>query len=284
MQTWWAWGDSLLSGAMHAATHSDRAPLLPLAMLCLSTVLLVAMEQYGWGALAWMVGVMLLVKTPRVDVRRRLGILFGAVAVLAIAPIHTDRSTAHFLELGACFAAVVFVPTWLLRRDQAVIEWRLWPKRLQRLDLFYTAISIPLAWCIIRVYFFVINPELPSHWPMPMAPSADAHWRLFIGINAVGIWDELFFVNTVYGILRSLYPARIANGAQAVVYTAVLYDMAFTGIGPLVVYAFALTQGAMYERSRCLLYVLIVHLIVDAFLVAAILEFHYPAGGLRWLH
>ena len=52
--------------------------------------------------------------------------------------------------------------------------------------------------------------------------------------------------------------------------------MAFTGVGPIVVYAFALTQGAMYERSRCLLYVLIVHLIVDAFLVFAILQYHYP--------
>jgi hypothetical protein len=38
----------------------------------------------------------------------------------------------------------------------------------------------------------------------------------------------------------------------------------------------------MYERSRCLLYVLIVHLIVDAFLVAAILQYHYPGLALRW--
>ena len=100
--------------------------------------------------------------------------------------------------------------------------------------------------------------------------------RLVAGINCVGIWDELFFVNTVYGLLRGVFPARIANPAQAVVYTSVLYDMAFTGHGVWIVYLFALTQGLMYEKSRVLLWVLIVHLIVDLWLVLAIVQWHYP--------
>jgi hypothetical protein len=87
-------------------------------------------------------------------------------------------------------------------------------------------------------------------------------------------------VNTVYAILRGIFPARIANAAQAVVYTSVLYDMAFTGHGIWIVYLFALTQGVMYEKSRVLLYVLIVHLIVDAFLVMAILQYYYPTHSL----
>ena len=67
----------------------------------------------------------------------------------------------------------------------------------------------------------------------------------------------------------------IANAAQAVIYTSILHKMAFTGLGPYLIYVFAITQGIMYEKSRCLLYVLIVHLIVDAFLVEAILKYHY---------
>ena len=67
----------------------------------------------------------------------------------------------------------------------------------------------------------------------------------------------------------------MANAAQAVVYTSVLYDMAFTGAGPVIVYLFALTQGSMYDGSRSLLWVLLVHLIVDFFLVAAILHHYY---------
>ena len=46
------------------------------------------------------------------------------------------------------------------------------------------------------------------------------------------------------------------------IYTTVLWTMAFRGFGPLFVYLFALTQGAMFERSKVLLWVLLVHLIV----------------------
>jgi hypothetical protein len=56
--------------------------------------------------------------------------------------------------------------------------------------------------------------------------------------------------------------------------------MAFTGAGPFIVYLFALTQGAMFKESDSLLYVLVVHLIVDAFLFAAILHHYYPGAPL----
>ena len=110
--------------------------------------------------------------------------------------------------------------------------------------------------------------------------------RLFVGINSVGIWDELFFVNVSFAVLRSLFRFRTANAIQAVLYTSVLYDMAFTGIGPFIVYLFAWTQGAMFEESENLLFVLVVHLIVDAFLISAIVGFHYPGHHLDflWFH
>jgi membrane protease YdiL (CAAX protease family) len=254
---------------------AGRAAHWTLAALSLATPLLIPMESYPAGAAVFLCGVILLTRVPE-QLRLRLSILFGAVLLLAIAPVNTERSNEHFLVLGSFFAVVVFVPTILLRHQPGAIEWRFWPRQFQWLDVFYVAISIPIAWGVLRWYFFVATPELAENWPMPDEFSQEARWRLFFGINAVGIWDELFFVNTVYGIMRSCFPKRVANVAQAVVYTAVLNDMAFTGVGPIVVYAFALTQGAMYERSRCLLYVLIVHLIVDAFLVFAILQYHYP--------
>lgn len=254
----------------------EPAAYWTLAALCLATPLLIPMEQYLAGGVVFMCGVaLLLTRCPR-HLRLRLGILYGAVLLLTAAPINTDRSNEHMLVLGIYFAAVVFVPTLLLRSTPDAIDWRFWPRSFQWLDVFYVGISIPLAWVVLRWYFFTATPDLGANWPMPAEYGEEARWRLFIGINGVGIWDELFFVNTVYGIMRSCFPKDTANLAQAVVYTAVLNDMAFTGVGPIVVYIFALTQGAMYERSRCLLYVLIVHLIVDAFLVLAILRYHYP--------
>ena len=39
--------------------------------------------------------------------------------------------------------------------------------------------------------------------------------KLFVGINCVGIWDELFFVNVVFNLLRVEFPFWVANFAQA---------------------------------------------------------------------
>ena len=60
---------------------------------------------------------------------------------------------------------------------------------------------------------------------------------------------------------------------------AVLNDMAFNGAGPLFVYAFALIQGTLFEKTENLLYVLVVHLIVDYFLFQEIVTSYYPASA-----
>lgn len=256
-------------------------PMAPLLAFCAATVLLIPVENFPAGLAAWALAAVLTALQPDARVRRNLGVLLACILVLAFAPIHTDLSTPHFLTLGGAFLAVVLGPALFMRwKAPGEVRWRLWPVGFSARDLIYTLISIPLAWGVIEVYFFYLNPELPTHWPLPAQFGVDAIKRLAIGINCVGIWDELFFVNTVYAILRGVFPARIANPAQAVVYTSVLYDMAFTGHGVWIVYLFALTQGVMYEKSRVLLYVLIVHLIVDLFLVMAIVQYHYPAHSL----
>lgn len=248
-----------------------------LVAACLATVLLVPLEIYIPGAILWALALLFSLRDPDRAFRLRMSVLLGAILLLAFAPINTDTSTPHFIELGLYFLAVVILPAAILKRyDPGVLDFRFWPQQFRWLDLFYVAISIPLAWGVIELYFFKINPELPTHWPLPQPYDQEAVWRLFAGINCVGIWDELFFVNTVYALLLSLFPRKIANLAQAVVYASVLNDMAFTGVGPLIIYLFALTQGSMYSESKCLLYVLIVHIIVDAFLVAAIIQYHYP--------
>ena len=73
------------------------------------------------------------------------------------------------------------------------------------------------SWGILKFYWWV-NPNLHLQWTMP--PEADPHEikMLFLGINCVGIWDELFFVNTVFAVLRSLFAYRISNVVQAIVF------------------------------------------------------------------
>lgn len=241
-----------------------------------STFLLVPLEQYLAGGLLWALALGLVLRDPSPQLRRRMGVLLGCVGLLAFTPIDTRLEPIKFLTLGGPFLAVIVVPALVLgRTDPGVIRYRLWPRRFRWLDVFYVAISVPLAWFVLD-WYFDFNSLMPYQWPLPPEQDDASMTFLFWGINGVGVWDELFFVNTVFAVLRSLFRFRVANLVQAVVYMSILYDMAFAGIGPLLVYLFALTQGSMFEESENLLYVLVVHLIVDYFLYWEIVSGHYP--------
>ena len=237
--------------------------------------------SHSIGALAWLISAYYAWSTKDRKMRRNFSLLLGCVAVLSFAPINTDLSTEHFIKIGTAFLIVVLGPYLYMKlKAPGEVDWGFWPRGFSKRDTIYTIISIPLAWGIIWLYFFHLTPDLATNWPMPAERDPDMVRRLVIGINCVGIWDELFFINTVFVLLRGIYPLWMANLGQAVVYTSVLYTMAFTGWGPVIVYLFALTQGIMYERSGVLIYVLVVHLIVDVFLVLAILHYYYPGGPL----
>lgn len=259
--------------------------MLTLLAFAVATVLLIPLEQFPAGLVVWALALVLAWRSGHPLVRRNFSLLLLCVLILGFAPINTNLDTAHFFTLGIPFLAVILIPYLYLKwRSPEEVDLGFWPRGFSLRDIIYTIISIPLAWGIIWVYFFYLSPEMPLQWPMPEQYDRDAVRRLTIGINCVGIWDELFFINTCYVLLRAIYPARIANAGQAVVYTSVLYHMAFIGAGPVIVYLFALTQGAMYEKSRVLLWVLIVHLIVDLFLVLAILEHYYPDQVINLFH
>ncbi len=249
-------------------------------------VLNIAVQSYWLGIPVFAAASALVARDPSRALRRRMGVLLACVAILTLADINTGLTDANFLRVGIPFATVIVLPGLILARtDPGVIRYRLWPRRFRWLDVFYVAVSIPLAWGILKFYWWV-DPFMPTHWPLPPVFDRDQVLRLFVGINSVGIWDELFFVNISFAVLRSLFPFRVANATQAVLYTSVLFDMAFTGVGPFIVYLFAWTQGSMFEESESLFYVLFVHLIVDAFLVSAIVGSHYPGHHLDflWFH
>lgn len=256
---------------------------LMLGAFGVGVVFLTAVPELVLGIPALLLAALLIYRDPERAVRRRMGVLVGCIVILACCNINTSTATANFLQVGIPFGLVAFLPALILRRtDPGVIRYRFWPLHWRKVDVIYTVISIPLAWLVLKGYW-AVNPELYKNWALPAEFDEGEIRRLFLGINMVGIWDELFFVNTVFAVLRSLFSFPVANALQAVVYTAVLYDMAFTGIGPIIIYAFAWTQGAMFEKSESLLWVLLVHLIVDYFLVAAIVGSYYPGIGLGYL-
>jgi hypothetical protein len=272
--------------------HADdvRTSLPTLLSLLLSSVFLIPLDNAFFGisvplriiagSLSALVFLFFWTREPP---GRKLPYLALAVAlaILVVAPISTSLRATHIFWLALCFTAVLVIPAFMLRKT-GIITFHFWPKHLDWVDVGYTLLSIPLAWAAFELYFKVLSPEVPFNWKLGAEPNNAELFTLFMGINAVGIWDELFFVNTSFAILRSLFPFRSANLAQSVIYMIVLYDMAFTGWGPVFVYILALTQGFMFERSRVLLWVLIVHLIVDYFLFQAIVTKYYPTLDVWW--
>ena len=84
-----------------------------------------------------------------------------------------------------------------------------------------------LAWLILPNYF--INSGTYLNWPAPREPSELA--RLFVGVNAVGLWDELFFICGVFTLLRRHFPIWQANLLQAVIFVSFLWELGYTELG-----------------------------------------------------
>ena len=57
--------------------------------------------------------------------------------------------------------------------------------------------------------------------------------RLFIGVNAVGLWDELFFICTAFALFRRHFPLWQANILQATIFVSFLWELGYQSWGPL---------------------------------------------------
>ncbi|HQW28567.1 MAG: hypothetical protein KA152_10220 [Verrucomicrobiales bacterium] len=272
----------------------NRRRILMLVSFALATILLIPAGQWVVGLPFVVAATWLIATDEEPKLRRRMVILLGCVLILGLCDINPGLSNENFLKLGIPFTLVIVLPSLIqhfgdrgVGRGPGIIRYRFWPVHWRKHDIIYTVLSIPLAWIILKSYEWgnrtFLNDELFRHWLLPAEPDPAIIKRLFAGINLVGIWDELFFVNTAFALLRSLFNFRVANTMQAILYTAVLYDMAFTGCGIFIVFFFAWTQGSMFEKSESLLWVLLVHLIVDYFLVAFIVQAYYPDYGLDFL-
>ena len=100
-----------------------------LVAFCLSTPLLIAFGAPIPGILAWGISLAATIATRDGAFQRRLGTLLATILVLALAPIHTDTSTAHFISLGIPFFLVIAGPeVFLGRPDPGVIGFRIWAR------------------------------------------------------------------------------------------------------------------------------------------------------------
>ena len=216
------------------------------------------------------------------DRRRLTSGLFNDLVLVAIGmvivsttSVVADVSWGNFIRVGIVLALAAAVPYLISRfwfKNRLIrFPWRgAWP--WSRLQWGYLFMVLFLGWLILPFYFITTGVYL--NWPEVTQPDEIA--RLFVGVNAVGTWDELFFICTVFVLFKRHLPVWQANILQMVIFVSFLWELGYQAWGPLLTIPFALLQGAIFTQTKSLAYVLTVHLLFDLAVFLVIVHARNP--------
>lgn len=207
---------------------------------------------------------------------RDLLLVGGGVTIISAVPITTDIGFAHMLQMGTAMILAVGLPYMVSRfvyRDHAIRFPVLTGQRWTRVEWWYLAAVVAIGYFLLPVY--MINTGVYQNWPDVSDPGGVA--RLFLGTNALGIWDELFFICTCFALFRRHFPDWQANLLQAVLFTSFLYELGFHSWGPLIIFPFALVQAWIFKLTKSLSYIVTVHLLFDFVLFLVLVHAHNRA-------
>lgn len=208
---------------------------------------------------------------------RDLLLIALGITIVSLVSVKADISWLNILVLGTVFTAAVAVPfvvdRFVYRRRAIRFPWRSGRKWTRGEKVYLFAVPA-LGWLILPFYF--LTSGVYENWPDVETPSEIA--RLFVGVNAVGTWDELFFICTCYALLLRHFRPWLANILQAIIFVSFLWELGYQAWGPLLTIPFALVQGMLFHRTRSLTFVLIVHLLFDLVVFLVIVHAHDPAA------
>jgi membrane protease YdiL (CAAX protease family) len=271
--------------------------LAPALLVCLAApaFFVVRVPWLGWVLLAAGLAVALL--TERMDAAarppapggsirppsllRNLSLIAVGLLIVSAIPLKAELDNLAILRFAIALGGAVAVPYAISRwvyQDRAIrFPWR-GGGRWTRFQWTWLIAVLLLGWLILPFYFITSGVYL--NWPVVDTPELIA--RLFVGVGAVGIWDELFFICTCLALLRRHFPFWQANILQSVVFVSFLWELGYQAWGPLLTIPFALLQGFIFMKTRSLTYVVTVHLLFDAVVFLVLVHAHNP-GMLDWL-
>lgn len=196
------------------------------------------------------------------------------LAIVSSISVAANLDYPNMLLMGTVLTLAVAVPYLIDRKvyRSRTIRFPVPRTAWTRLEKGWLAAAAVLAWLILPTYF--IGSGAYRNWPAVAAPDEVA--RLFVGVNAVGIWDELFFICVVFTLLRRHLPDWQAIPVQAIVFVSFLWELGYREWGPAITIPFAMVQAYIFTRTRSLPYVIAVHLLFDFFVFLVIVHAHHP--------
>ena len=246
--------------------------IVPLLLVSAAGLLLFGLEQTLAGYVLLSAALFVANIINRELARDFLLVAIG-IFIVSLVPVTTDISYLHMLQMALAMTAAVGVPYAISRyiyKDHLIKFPFGFKEPWGKEKWLYLGLVLIVGYLVLPIY--MISMGMYLNWPA--ASDASSVFRLFIGTNALGIWDELFFICTVFAVFRKHVSFWTANLLQAVIFTSFLYELGFEGIGPFMIYAFALTQGYIFKKTHSLFYLLCVHLLFDFILFLVLLHAH----------
>ncbi len=234
----------------------------------------------GWVLLVAGIGFAAALERGRIaastpSLTRDLSLIAVGLAIVSTMSLEAkldDASMVRFtLVLGGAVAVPYALSRWVYRDRAIAFPWR-GGGRWRPWQWGWLAAVLVLGWLILPFYFITSGVYL--NWPVVDEPGLIA--RLFVGVGAVGIWDELFFICTVFAALRRHLADVTANVLQAIVFVSFLWELGYRAWGPVLTIPFALLQAVIFLKTRSLAYVVTVHLLFDAVVFAVLVHAHNP--------
>ncbi|WP_448388954.1 CPBP family intramembrane glutamic endopeptidase [Microbacterium aurum] len=265
-----------------ASRPSLSAGTAPALLVCLAApaFFVLLLPWLGWLLLAAGVGAAWLmergrVRAPGPSLTRDLSLIALGMLIVSAISLEAELDDLSMLRFTLALGGAVVVPyavsRWLYRDRAIAFPWR-GGGRWRGWQWAWLGAVLLLGWLILPFYFITSGVYL--NWPVVDTP--DLIGRLFIGVGAVGIWDELFFICTVFALLRRHFADAAANVLQAIVFVSFLWELGYRAWGPVLTIPFALLQAVIFLKTRSLGYVVTVHLLFDAVVFAVLVHAHNP--------
>lgn len=256
--------------------------VVPALLVCLAApaFFVLLLPWLGWLLLAAGLGIALARERGRVrdagpSLTRDLSLIAVGLLIVSSVPLKAELDNLAMLRFTLALGGAVVVPYALSRwvyRDHAIrFPWR-GGGRWRGWQWAWLGAVLVLGWLILPFYF--ITSGVYQNWPV--VDTRDLIARLFVGVGAVGIWDELFFICTCFVLLRRHLADATANVLQAIVFVSFLWELGYQAWGPVLTIPFALLQAIIFLRTRSLGYVVTVHLLFDAVVFGVLVHAHNP--------
>lgn len=247
---------------------------LNLFLLLLGAIILIGFQMHLIGWILIFIGFITLLFCKRQHTKDFL-LLYIAIIIVGITPVSTDITPTHIVAMSIPLGIAVFLPYLVSRfifKDYLVKFQFHHGRGWYKTEILYILATAFVAYLLL---------------PVILRYTGDYHnWKVvlntkdliifFFGTQALGLWDELFFISTTLGILRRYLPFGFANLCQALLMTAFLYELGFRSWACVFIFAFSLLQGYVFKRTESLFYVITIHLTLDLILFLVLVHLHYP--------